>query len=120
MGLEDMHRVPGVRKTFDLDDARRSYFQQLFPLNPSRIITKTSENIGLHVSEDAEFASKVFVFTDPLCGKEEATSSKLHSGRSGLMRQQCLPVLLAKRIPALSWKDPFASASPLQRGSHYF
>mgnify|MGYP006079640857 CR=1 FL=1 len=41
--MADMHRVPGVRQTFDLDDAKRSYYDQLFPLNPSGIIAATPE-----------------------------------------------------------------------------
>eukprot|EP00746_Dinoflagellata_sp_MGD_P091418 gnl/MRDRNA2_/MRDRNA2_36233_c0_seq1.p1 gnl/MRDRNA2_/MRDRNA2_36233_c0~~gnl/MRDRNA2_/MRDRNA2_36233_c0_seq1.p1 ORF type:complete len:467 (-),score=55.35 gnl/MRDRNA2_/MRDRNA2_36233_c0_seq1:24-1424(-) len=59
--LEDMQRIPGVRKSFDLEDAKRSYFQELFPLNPSRIIARTSANIGLDVKEDPEFASNVLL-----------------------------------------------------------
>lgn len=36
--VKDMYLFPGVRETFDLKDAARSYYQQMFPLNPSRII----------------------------------------------------------------------------------
>ena len=41
--LADMHRLSGIRATFDLDDAKRPYYHQLFPLNPSRIIAATPE-----------------------------------------------------------------------------
>ena len=36
--LRDMRRLPGVRGSFDAHDALRSYYEQLFPLNPSRIV----------------------------------------------------------------------------------
>lgn len=36
--VKDMYLLPGVRDTFDLKDAARSYYQQMFPLNPSRIV----------------------------------------------------------------------------------
>jgi len=35
---KDMRNLPGVSNTFDLQDATRSYYQQMFPLNPSGII----------------------------------------------------------------------------------
>ena len=38
--LCDMYAIPGVQDTFDLNDAVRSYYVQMFPLNPSRIIPK--------------------------------------------------------------------------------
>ena len=41
--MHDMHGVKGVRGCFDHDDAKRSYYQQLFPLNPSGIISATQE-----------------------------------------------------------------------------
>ncbi|KAJ1415654.1 glutathione S-transferase, partial [Ochromonadaceae sp. CCMP2298] len=34
----DMRGLPGVAGTFDLGDAVRSYYQQMFPLNPSGVI----------------------------------------------------------------------------------
>ena len=36
--VRDMYLLPGVADTFDLNDAARSYYQQMFPLNPSRIV----------------------------------------------------------------------------------
>jgi glutathionyl-hydroquinone reductase len=36
--VKDMYLLPGVADTFDLRDAARSYYQQMFPLNPSRIV----------------------------------------------------------------------------------
>lgn len=36
--VRDMYSIPGVPGTFDLQDAARSYYQQMFPLNPSRIV----------------------------------------------------------------------------------
>ena len=36
--VQDMYLLPGVPATFDLIDATRSYYQQMFPLNPSRIV----------------------------------------------------------------------------------
>lgn len=36
--IRDMYLLPGVEDTFDLKDAARSYYQQMFPLNPSRIV----------------------------------------------------------------------------------
>jgi glutathionyl-hydroquinone reductase len=33
----DMRSLPGVRDTFDLDNAAKGYHTQLFPLNPSGI-----------------------------------------------------------------------------------
>ena len=41
--MEDMHRIPRIRKCFDLIDAKRSYHKQLFPLNPSGIVYVTQE-----------------------------------------------------------------------------
>lgn len=40
-----------VQDCFDLDDARRSYFQQLFPLNPGGIVPSgpTAADLGLDV-----------------------------------------------------------------------
>jgi len=36
--LQDMYQVPGVSTTLDVEKAKRSYFSNLFPLNPSGII----------------------------------------------------------------------------------
>lgn len=36
--VRDMYSIPGVPQTFDLQDAARSYYKQMFPLNPSRIV----------------------------------------------------------------------------------
>jgi glutathionyl-hydroquinone reductase len=36
--VRDMYSIPGVPGTFDLQDAARSYYRQMFPLNPSRIV----------------------------------------------------------------------------------
>ena len=40
--LRDVYQLPcdemQIADTFNLDDARRSYFQQLFPLNPGGIV----------------------------------------------------------------------------------
>ena len=36
--VRDMYSIPGVPGTFDLQDAARSYYKQMFPLNPSRIV----------------------------------------------------------------------------------
>ncbi|CAM9571059.1 unnamed protein product [Chrysoparadoxa australica] len=36
--LMRMYALPGVAGTFDLDGARRSYYEQLFPLNPGGIV----------------------------------------------------------------------------------
>ena len=36
--VRQMHSIPGVYDTFDLKDAVRSYYSQMFPLNPSRIV----------------------------------------------------------------------------------
>ena len=53
--MRDVHalRVPHsqlqIADCFDLEDARRSYFAQLFPLNPGGIVTSgpTAEDLGL-------------------------------------------------------------------------
>ncbi|CAM9465537.1 unnamed protein product [Discosporangium mesarthrocarpum] len=52
--LRDVYQLPGVAETFDLDDARRSYFSQLFPLNPGGIVPcgPTVEDLGLMVPSD--------------------------------------------------------------------
>ena len=59
--MEDMHVIPGIRKCFDLNDAKRSYHKQLFPLNPSGIVYATQERNYLNmldrIVEDKE-ASK--------------------------------------------------------------
>ncbi|CAM9160868.1 unnamed protein product [Choristocarpus tenellus] len=49
--LRDVYQLPGVAGTFDLEDARRSYFSQLFPLNPGGIIPcgPTVEDMDLTV-----------------------------------------------------------------------
>jgi hypothetical protein len=41
-----------LQDCFDLEDARRSYFQQLFPLNPSGIVPggPTAADLGLDVA----------------------------------------------------------------------
>lgn len=54
--MRDMHNLPlnggaglQIRDTFDVDDARRSYFSQLFPLNPGGIVPcgPTAQELGL-------------------------------------------------------------------------
>ena len=44
-----MFRFPGSFESFDLDDSRRSYFEQLFPMNPSLIVPSgpSWEDIGI-------------------------------------------------------------------------
>ena len=39
--VRQMHSMPGVFDTYDLKDAVRSYYSQMFPLNPSRIVPLT-------------------------------------------------------------------------------
>lgn len=61
--LRDMYAIPNVRATFDLDDAKRSYYKQLFPLNPSAMIPATMEQPYLDTlatKEDTVYASTVF------------------------------------------------------------
>eukprot|EP00471_Norrisiella_sphaerica_P003741 CAMPEP_0184490604 /NCGR_PEP_ID=MMETSP0113_2-20130426/18289_1 /TAXON_ID=91329 /ORGANISM="Norrisiella sphaerica, Strain BC52" /LENGTH=420 /DNA_ID=CAMNT_0026874555 /DNA_START=101 /DNA_END=1363 /DNA_ORIENTATION=- len=36
--LQDMYQIPGVKETLDLEQAKRSYYTNLFPLNPSGIV----------------------------------------------------------------------------------
>ncbi|KAL4857982.1 Glutathionyl-hydroquinone reductase PcpF [Chlorella vulgaris] len=56
--LRDVHQLQlpssglQLRDCFDLEDARRSYFQQLFPLNPSGIVPggPTAADLGLDVA----------------------------------------------------------------------
>uniref|UniRef100_A0A7S0DF75 GST C-terminal domain-containing protein n=2 Tax=Amorphochlora amoebiformis TaxID=1561963 RepID=A0A7S0DF75_9EUKA len=56
--LQDMYQIPGVPETLDLDDAIRSYYSNLFPLNPSGIVAKgppfntTDPKRGSHVKQD--------------------------------------------------------------------
>jgi len=63
--MKDMVRIPGVRATFDLDDAKRSYYDQLFPLNPSGIVPATPEapyhELLDSTQEDPNFAAISFV-----------------------------------------------------------
>mmetsp|Transcript_11240 Transcript_11240/g.16737 ORF Transcript_11240/g.16737 Transcript_11240/m.16737 type:complete len:185 (+) Transcript_11240:1-555(+) len=36
--LNDFYRIEGVASTFDLEEIKRSYYTQLFPLNPSGLV----------------------------------------------------------------------------------
>jgi glutathionyl-hydroquinone reductase len=62
--LSDMCAIPNVRDQFDLHDAKRSYYKQLFPLNPSALIPATMEQPYLEIlantKEDPAYASTVF------------------------------------------------------------
>jgi hypothetical protein len=63
----DMYSVPGIAVTFDLEDARNSYFGQLFPLNPSRIVPvgPTLHDIGVaDVQPNADSAREWFFSRD--------------------------------------------------------
>uniref|UniRef100_A0A6V1QE16 GST C-terminal domain-containing protein n=1 Tax=Heterosigma akashiwo TaxID=2829 RepID=A0A6V1QE16_HETAK len=44
-----MHSLPGVSDTIDIEDCRRSYFEQLFPLNPGGIVPigASKQDLGL-------------------------------------------------------------------------
>ena len=62
--MEDMHTIPGVRSCFDLNDAKRSYYKQLFPLNPSGIVYATQERNYLSMLDkiiENEEATKNFI-----------------------------------------------------------
>ena len=47
--MGEMHALPGVGATLDFEGMRRSYFSQLFPLNPGLICPRgpTAEQVGL-------------------------------------------------------------------------
>ncbi|CAN0553600.1 unnamed protein product, partial [Ectocarpus sp. 8 AP-2014] len=47
--LRDVYQLPGVAETIDIDGCRRSYFAQLFPLNPGGIVPigPSVEDLGL-------------------------------------------------------------------------
>lgn len=47
--LQFIYQLPNVRNTIDIDGLRRSYFLQLFPLNPSGIVPTgpTETDLGL-------------------------------------------------------------------------
>lgn len=50
--VRDMYTLPGVAATFDLKDASRSYYMQMFPLNPSRIVPQVVIPSYLQISSD--------------------------------------------------------------------
>lgn len=50
--VREMYTLPGVAATFDLKDASRSYYQQMFPLNPSRIVPQVIIPSYLQVRTD--------------------------------------------------------------------
>lgn len=41
----DLRKLPGVASTFDLQEAQRSYFTNLFPLNPGGIVPSLPEEV---------------------------------------------------------------------------
>jgi putative glutathione S-transferase len=51
--MRTMFRLEGSVDTFDLEEAKRSYFQQLFPLNPSGIVPYGPDwtDLGINTSE---------------------------------------------------------------------
>ena len=50
-GVHTCSLRPLLQDCFDLDEARRSYFSQLFPLNPGAIVPSgpTAADLGLHL-----------------------------------------------------------------------
>ena len=58
-----------IRNSFDLDDARRSYFASLFPLNPGGIVPVGPTLADLNLSRDAgrgaQDAESVFHMRQP-------------------------------------------------------
>lgn len=59
--------LPGggtIKDTIDLDDCRRSYYSQLFPLNPGNIIPAgpTAEDLQFEGSRDSSDGSSVYYF----------------------------------------------------------
>lgn len=51
--MRDIYNMPGVKETCDLEQTRNSYFQNLFPLNPSAIVPQ-GPDIDFSPLEDHE------------------------------------------------------------------
>lgn len=64
-----------MRDTFDGDDARRSYFEQLFPLNPGGIVPSgpTLSDLGIDAPPERgsrEWADVFFLAKDAAASSE--------------------------------------------------
>eukprot|EP00904_Undaria_pinnatifida_P012182 jgi/Undpi1/8094/HiC_scaffold_24.g10566.m1 len=79
--LRDVYQLPGVAETIDIDGCRKSYFAQLFPLNPGGIVPigPTAEDLGLSdpAGRGPQDPSEVF------WSKETAPVAPAHFGHDG-------------------------------------
>lgn len=62
--LRTMFHLPGVRGTFNLDAAMRSYYKQLFPLNPGGIVPVVPELAQLGLDTPSSELADVFCYKD--------------------------------------------------------
>ncbi|CAN0175843.1 unnamed protein product [Ascophyllum nodosum] len=72
--LRDVYQLPGVAETIDIEGARRSYFAQLFPLNPGGIVPlgPSVEDLGLNdpVERGSRDPSDVFWLKESVASQE--------------------------------------------------
>eukprot|EP00752_Nemacystus_decipiens_P011878 g10533.t1 len=67
--LRDVYQLPGVADTIDIDGCRRSYFSQLFPLNPGGIVPigPSVEDLGLEETAERGSQDRSAIFYQKEC-----------------------------------------------------
>eukprot|EP00903_Cladosiphon_okamuranus_P014643 g13578.t1 len=78
--LRDAYQLPGVADTVDIDGCRRSYFSQLFPLNPGGIVPigPSVEDLGLEESAGRGSQDRSAVFH-----RKQCVTAPPHFGHEG-------------------------------------